>query len=137
MPLSFEIYEDLDVVITTAEGLVTSEDLADHAAALINQPNRPLRELTDFSDRVEITVSVDSVRDAGTRLQYEDTNPPGSKLAMVARTEALYGLLRLFQAHREHPNVEVLITRDRNEAVRWLGFDPATFPASKVLDQLG
>ncbi len=120
MPLRFRIDTDANLVITTAEGEVTAEDLAEHARALAAHPDRPLFELVDFSDRVDVTISPDVVRSAAFFLAEHDANAPGARLAFVAKSDVIYGMTRLFQANRSHPNVAIEVFRDRDEALRWL-----------------
>ncbi|MDJ0869099.1 MAG: hypothetical protein QNK03_23525 [Myxococcota bacterium] len=120
MPLRFRIDLDADLVLTTAEGIVSGEDLTDHARKLADTPNRPLRELVDFSDRDEVTVPTETVRQMASLLSERDQNTPGSRVALVAKTDAIFGMMRLFEAHREHPHVTLRVFRDREEALRWL-----------------
>lgn len=120
MPLRFRIDDEAGLVITTAEGRVSAEDLLAHARELALTPNRPHRELVDFSDRVEITVPTEAVRQMAAFLANEDVNIPDSRLALVAKTDAVFGMMRVFQAHREHSNVAIRVFRDRDEALRWL-----------------
>ena len=120
MPLRFLIDSDAELVLTTAEGEVTTEDLMAHARELASTPNRPLQELVDLSDRAEITIDTDAVRQVAEYLNEADDNTPGSRLAMVAKTDAIFGLLRIFEAHREHSNLTIRIFRDRSEAFDWL-----------------
>ena len=120
MPLRFWIDHEKDLVVTTAEGEVTAADLMDHARALAATPDRPTRELVDLSERAEIPVPTDAVRQMARFLADADANTPGSRVALVAKTDALYGMLRLYQAHREHPSVAMQVFRDRAAALRWL-----------------
>lgn len=120
VPIKFKIYEDENLVITTAEGSVTPEDLVAHAQALANTPNRPSCELVDFSEQVQVTLPSSSVRNAAFFLADRDENPPGSRLAFVAKTDAIFGMARLFEANRAHPNVAIRVFRDRDEAMQWL-----------------
>lgn len=123
MPFRFHIDQEADLVLTIAEGDVTAEDLIAHARALARTPDRPLHELVDFSDRVDVTIPTEVVRNMAEFLSQEDGNPPGSRLAMVAKTDAIFGMLRLFEAHREHSNVALRVFRNRDEAFDWLMSD--------------
>ncbi len=120
MPLRFRIDEAAGLVITTAEGEVTGEDLLAHARALASTPGRPPRELVDLSDRTEVPISTEVVRGLAEYLSAADENVPGSRVALVAKSDAIFGMMRVFQAHREHANVELRVFRDRDEALRWL-----------------
>ena len=48
-----------------------------------------------------------------------EKSPPGS-LALVAPKDAVYGLLRMFQALSEGQNLDVQVFRTIEEAVEWL-----------------
>jgi hypothetical protein len=124
MPLRFRIDHAADLVITTAEGRVSVEELHAHARELARTPNRPLRELVDFSDCVEISVPTEAVRLTAKSLSDDDENAPGSRVAMVANADAVFGMLRLFRVHREHSDVAITVFRDRDEALRWLTGEP-------------
>jgi len=129
LPLHFRIDREAEIVWTWAEGTVTADDLVEHARALTKTPDRPRWELADFSDRAEIPVATETVRAVAGLLSREDVNRPGSRLALVAGNEAMFGMLRLFEAYREHSNVEICVFRDREEALRWLADRP---PAGDV-----
>jgi len=120
MPLHFRIDEEAGLVITTAEGRVSAEDLVAHARELAKTPNRPLRELVDFSETVEITLPTEAVSDAARFLRDEDQNAAGSRVAMVAKADAVFGMMRLFEAYRAHSGVLIRVFRNRDDALRWL-----------------
>ncbi|MBW2241509.1 MAG: hypothetical protein JRH01_05940 [Deltaproteobacteria bacterium] len=120
MPLHFRIDEEAGLVITTAEGRVSAEDLVAHARELAKTPNRPLRELVDFSETVEITLPTEAVSDAAMFLRDEDQNAAGSRVAMVAKADAVFGMMRLFEAYRAHSGVLIRVFRNRDDALRWL-----------------
>lgn len=127
MPLRFVIEPDLDLVVTTAEGEVSDKDLLDHAARLAEIPGRPLREIVDFSDRVGTDVSLESVRNVAEFLREHDENKAGGRLALVGADDELFGLLRVFEAHRSHHSLQLRVFRTRGDALEWLGIDPSKY----------
>jgi hypothetical protein len=124
MPLQFAIHEDLNLVVTTAAGSVTAQDLETHAQELAAVPDRPYRELVDFRDRESAEVDLEAVREMANFLRDHDANPPGSKLAMVATADVVYGSLRVYEAHRAHDSLAIRVFRNREEALDWLGVPP-------------
>lgn len=121
MPIKFIIDEVDQIVVTTAVGEeVTMADFLAHAQALVSVPNRPRMELVDFSEPREIKITMADVRDVAKYLQGEDVNQADSKLALVGTLDAIFGALRLFAAHREHPCLEIQVFRDPVEARKWL-----------------
>ena len=61
-----------------------------------------------------------AVRQIAEILLRDDVNP-ASKVAMVADSDAVFGVPNIFRAHREESAVRVEVFRSRSEAVRWLG----------------
>lgn len=121
MPLTFVIDEKDQIVVTTAVGEeVTAADLLEHAHALVAVANRPRRELVDFQEPRELQVTLAAVREIAAYLHDADANPSGSRLVLVGATDVIFGTLRVFAAHREHPNVAIQVFRESVEARRWL-----------------
>lgn len=121
VPLTFLIDEVDQIVVTTVAGEeVTAADLLAHAQALVSVSNRPPLELVDFSEAREIKITMTDVRSVAEYLHGEDVNQAGSKLALVGTLDAIFGALRLFAAHREHPSLEIQVFRDPVEARQWL-----------------
>lgn len=125
MPLHFVIDETIGLVTTTAVGDVAAVDLLEHATKLAAVPNRPTRELVDFTDRSGGSPPLDSVRTMAEFLKEHDASEPGTKLALAASDDEVFGTLRVFEAHREEAALELKVFRTRDEALRWLGIDPA------------
>lgn len=123
MPLTFDVDHDAGIVFTQADGLVTPEDLRRHVERLAATQGRPPLELADFSDQVHITVPPDAVRNAAWTLSDTDTPQPNSRLALVGRSDAVYAVLRLFQAHRDVEGLEIEVFRERDAAMAWLTGD--------------
>ena len=131
MPLRFEVLDDPGVVLTTAHGDVTPSDLDAHARALAASPDRPALELVDFTGIGTVVlddVGMDSIRRMAEALRRADADRPGSRLAMVADDEAVFGILRLYAAHREDESIDIAVFRVRDDAIRWLGLPEGGLP---------
>lgn len=125
VPLRFVIDESMDLVLTTAEGEVSDADLLDHAPRLAAIPERPLRELVDFTSHSGGTVTLASVRNMAEFLRDNDSNLSGGKLALVGADDEVFGILRVFEAHRSHEALAIRVFRARDEGLRWLGIEPS------------
>ena len=123
MPLTFDVDHDAGVVFTRADGPVSEQDLRQHVTRLAATQGRPPLELADFSDQVHITVPPGAVREAAWTLSDTDAPQPNSRLALVGRSDAVYAVLRMFQAHRESEGLEVEVFRERDAALAWLTGD--------------
>ena len=124
MPLRFRIDGERDLVVTTADGLVTGGDLQEHALKLTSTPNRPLRELVDLSGACKTNVSAKAVQRMATWLAEREEDRPGSMLALVAGSESIYGMLRMFEAYRDRPHLSTRVFRDTGDAMSWLEQSP-------------
>ena len=122
MPIDYRIDGDWGIVVTMVSGEVTTEDLRGHATALANDPRaRECDELADLSGVTGVSVPTEAVRGMAEWLRDADTNRPGGKLALVAPTDVGFGMARLYEVHREHPDIEVRVFRERGDALDWLG----------------
>ncbi len=121
MPIRYRVDHARGIVHTTLEGEISAEDLWQHATALASDPDtRECNELADLTGITGATASAGDVRAMGMQLLKSDTNRPGGKFAMVAPTDVSFGMARLYQAHREHPSIEIRVFREREEALAWL-----------------
>jgi len=123
--MHYRVLEKWRIVLTTAEGEITAEDLESHAEALAKDVRAgEFDELTDLTRVTSASATTEAVRRMGMWLRDEDTNRPGAKLAIVAPSDAAFGMGRLYQAHRDHPDIEIRVFRDMSEGLTWLGVSP-------------
>ena len=121
MPLVFEILDDPSIVVTRAVGLVANEDLRAHAEALAKVSGRPLQEIVDFSEGSIGDIDMEAIRDTAHYLRDLDDNQAGGRLALVGGSDSVYGSLRVYAAHRQHPSLDIGVFRSCSEAFEWLG----------------
>lgn len=124
MPIGFHIDRSLGLVITEAVGSVDVADIAEHIERLTNTPDRPPREIADFSSQARLTLAPAVARSAARALAAIDGGDEGSRLALVARSDAVFAILRVFGAHRQEGGLEVRVFRAREPALRWLDVAP-------------
>lgn len=121
--VTYRIDSECGVVLTTATGVLTEEDLLTHKHALRRDPDfRPgMVELSDVRGIERLQLTSDGVR----RLVADDESDAGRmsshKLAIVVSREVVFGMARMYGTlTQEHlPNLGVF--RDMEEAKAWLG----------------
>ena len=122
MSIDYRIDGEWGIVVTTVSGEVTAEDLRRHATALASDPRaRECDELVDLSGVTGDSAPTDAVRGIAEWLRGADTNRPGAKLAFIAPSDLGFGMARLYGVHREHPDIEIRVFRERGDALNWLG----------------
>ena len=95
-----------------------------HATALRSDPSAAdLNELIDFSDVSDVEVTVDGLRRLAERVA--ELNPTGRsyKVAVVAPSDVLFGLTRLYEVLNEAAPGEARAFRSLEEATSWLASD--------------
>jgi hypothetical protein len=99
-------------------GVATDDDIFDHGQRLRNDPQfRPdFRQLVDMSDLTEIRVDSGVVREAS-RIQFF---APGVKRAVVANSDASFGMARMYAIASENQGQTIEVFRDINAAKAWL-----------------
>jgi hypothetical protein len=125
MPLSYQIDEERNLVLTTGSGILTDDDIIQHNASLLSDPGfEPgMRELSDIRgiDRLEVTTEgVDRM------VQHDERHAPEVKahrLAIVASQDIVYGMARMYQSLTEQTVANVRIFGDIEEARAWLVSD--------------
>ena len=118
MPASYAIDTDRRLVLSRIWGTATEDEIRDHGQRLRNDPKfRPdFRQLLDMSELTEILVGSDMVRNAA-RNQFFS---PGVRRALVASTDAAFGMARMYAIASENVGQTIKVFRDMNKAEAWL-----------------
>lgn len=125
MPISYQIDEEHNLVLTTGSGVITDEDILQHKNRLLSDPNfKPgMRELSDLRGIERLDVTPDGVMKM---VQHDETHAPevtAHRLAIVASKDVVYGMARMYQSLTEQIVVNVRIFRDFEAARAWLEAD--------------
>ncbi len=123
MPISYRIDRKRRLVLTTAIGTLTDEELVSHKRALIADPEfgPGMRELSDVRAIEGLTVTPDGVRKMAA-LDREHTERLGDYwLAIVAPADATFGTARMYQMLTESNLEHIGVFRGLEEARVWLG----------------
>lgn len=123
MPITYSIDNKRGVVLTTASGVLTDDELLNHKRQVTSDPNfKPgLVELSDIREITELTVTTEGIRgfvrqDAADAERLEDF-----KLAIVASEDVVFGMGRMYQTMTGGNFSNVRIFRHMDEAKEWLG----------------
>lgn len=119
VPFTYQIDAERHLVITTASGVVTAEEILDHQRRLVNDPafDPHFSQLLDLTQATRTDIHADHVRAFAAKSIFA----PGSRRAFVAGGPVAFGLARMFGLMREisgEKGIQVFDTREK--ALRWL-----------------
>jgi hypothetical protein len=118
LPASYSIDTDRKIVLSRIWGTATEDEIRDHGQRLRNDPQfQPdFRQLLDMSELTEILVGSEMVRNAA-RNQFFS---PGVRRALVANSDAAFGMARMYAIASEHAGQTIEVFRDKDSAEAWL-----------------
>ena len=121
MPASYSIDTEQKLVLSRIWGAPTEEEILDHGRRLRADPCfRPgFRQLLDMSELKEIQINPQRVREAA-RDQFFS---PGVRRALVAHSDAAFGMARMYAIASEGEGQTIEVFRDSRAAKAWLGVD--------------
>lgn len=117
----YQLNREKRTIRTRCFGQVTMPEVIDHFNALRDDPNCPPR-LDVFLDVSEVTALPESsqVSAVVTELKKFRTRTRFDNCAIVATTDALFGMMRMFEALSEEYFGTTRTFRDAAEAEAWL-----------------
>jgi hypothetical protein len=121
MPIEYHIDTAKAIIYTRCFGDVTLAEVLDHFRVLVRDPDLPehLDVLLDLSEQTsmpktnQLRLVVDAIRRARASIDF-------GAVAVVACTNALYGMFRMFQVFTEDLFGEISVFRSVAEAQAWL-----------------
>jgi hypothetical protein len=118
LPASYSIDTDQKLVVTRIWGAATEDEIVDHGQRLRNDPQfRPdFRQLVDMSELTEIRVGSELIRNASRNQFFA----PGVRRALVANSDAAFGMARMYAIASENEGQTIEVFRDMNAAEAWL-----------------
>ena len=120
MPIKYRVYREKQLLSAILSGDVSSVEMLSYLRKIRSEPN---------SDNLDRLVTFEDIKDFMTGEQignvaiYENRLFPqmGNRIALVASSDAEYGLSRQYQLYRDHPPDKLKVFRDMKEATDWLG----------------
>ena len=122
MPISYRIDLERNLVLTTASGTLTDDDIVQLKTRLVRDPDfKPgMKELSDIRGIDQLDVTPGGV---GAMVQQDirdSAEVASHKLALVVSKEVAYGMARMYQTLTKSNIETVSVFRDIDEARAWL-----------------
>ena len=120
MPIDYVVHKDRRLVIITASGRVTAEEIEARIAQAMSDPDfdPQYNEVSDFRAVTSVDVSMLKTRTLARRKVYS----PKSRRAIVASDPAIFGMGRLWGTHVElAQEAQIHVFYDLPAALKWLG----------------
>lgn len=124
MPFTVQIDSDRRLVKSRWNGIATSELLVAYIEQVWSDTNlRDFNELIDFRDIAEIQIPSDDIRKYAEYSRKYDNPEVSARSAVVATTDLVYGLSRMFSTMRAldpDDKREFRVFDDMGNALDWL-----------------
>lgn len=120
--IRFRIDESSHLRVAEFSGCVNAEELLTTYAGLITAPDYDptVDDLVDLQAVQRLEIGADAVqRLVSLFIPLDGTSPP-TRLAIVAPSDELFGMARMYQILRTDAPGQVEVFRGRQEALRWL-----------------
>jgi hypothetical protein len=134
VPASYQIHPARALVLSLGWGILSDADIREHYRQLRDDPafDPAFRQLADIRDVSRVEASIPTIRDEARTWTFA----PEARRALVARSDAPYGLARLFAAYWALEGGAVEVFRDLDDAARWLGVSTADTVALDTLRRM-
>lgn len=122
MPISYRIDLEHYLILTTASGTLTDDDIVQHKARLVRDPDfKPgMKELSDIRGVDQLDVTPAGIMEMVNQDAKDSTTVGSHQLALVVSKEVAFGMARMYQSMTK-PNIETVgVFRDIDEARVWL-----------------
>jgi hypothetical protein len=112
---------DARTLHTILSGRVTDEELlAYYQSPMVHADRGTWREVVDGSEIAEMAITPEGQRRLAALAAGQLERLRGGRVAMVARTDFVYGMFRMWELQREGLGYEVQVFRDLAEATAWV-----------------
>jgi len=121
MPVTYELDPEAGFVDVRCVGHVTLEEVLIHLRTIEEDPRLPERldALLDMGDQTSVPETVE-LREITRGLERVSKTVRWRALAIVARSDVLFGMSRMFAVFTEPLFSQLNVFREREEAIRWL-----------------
>jgi ATP phosphoribosyltransferase regulatory subunit HisZ len=126
MPISHRFDSSMNVLFVEMRGALSDEELLQYAKTATTDTEIPrfCHELIDLRGAEGQGASTESLRRVAATFQDAEQAPEGVKIALVASSDAAYGIARMYQAFRAGSQAVFHVFRQMDEARAWLGLPP-------------
>jgi hypothetical protein len=119
MPAFYKIDKERKLVLSTASGALTKEDILGHQERLVKDPDFDphFSQLADFTHITQVGITPEDVLLFARRNIFSSD----SRRAMVVKDDATFGLAKMFEMHRELAGeIRIRVSRNIDEALDWI-----------------
>lgn len=138
MPVNYEIFDDLDLVVTRYVGYVNHVDVLNLFKSLQSQAVEEMHfnAITDLTAAEKLDFSPEALEYLSDRyarhLMRTATN---QHTAIIANTDINYGIASIYAGFANRIGAEkTCVFRDFDTAVTWLNLPPKAFPLLRMKD---
>ena len=119
MPATYEIDRQKRLITSRLWDPVTDREVFDHNKLLRSDPqfDPTYQQLVDLTGVSEVIVTTSMINETSLDQFFE----PGTRRAMVAVDDAVYGMARMFALRAESVGQTIEVFRDLRRARDWLG----------------
>jgi hypothetical protein len=121
MPVTYQINREAGFIETCCKGEVTFDEVMGHFEQLEAEPSLPKRldVLLDLDGTTTLPES-DQLLEVARAVDRLKANVQWGACAIIARSDALYGMIRMFEVFVEGMFARTRVFREREDAKRWL-----------------
>jgi len=121
VPVSFRIDRARRLVVTTARGVLTDEEVLNHVRELTTDPefDPTFRQLADFREVTRAELTSTGVRAVARKSPWQ----AGARRAFVCDQDVLFGIARMFELFSDEGKDEIQVFREMSGAQAWLRLD--------------
>jgi hypothetical protein len=127
MSITYRVDHDARVVVAVAQGILTEAELIEYQREVWSRSDiAGYSELGDLSRVTKIEMDSHQIQNLASAAASMDEKTSNARLAIVVPSNLLFGLSRMFQAHRElnpQSTKAVGVFRTIEEALAFLGID--------------
>jgi hypothetical protein len=122
MPISYRIDVERNLVLTTASGRLTDDDILQLKARLVRDPafTPGMKELADIRNIDGLDVTPAGIQAMVQQDRNDSAHLASHKLAIVLSDDVAFGMARMYQTRTESSMGNVGVFRDIEEARTWL-----------------
>jgi hypothetical protein len=121
MPVTYRIDKDNGIIHTQCTGLVTLEEVIEHFRVLERDPDCPdrLDVLLDLTKQTSVPMK-ENLHEVVLEIERVQARVRFDVCAIVAPTDALFGMIRMFEVFVERYFRESRVFRRERDAEAWL-----------------
>ena len=135
MPLKYKIFSDLKIVYVRGTGKVTADEIMTTGSKIFANSEwiNGFNILLDYREISELGVKTEDIENIVDQDKRNEYLFDKSKCAIVADSDLVFGLSRMWEAYSEDTKIKAMVFRNIEDSLRWLGMDEMVYQSIKEL----